>query len=131
MRKLNLGSGEYPKPGFVNVDYYSVSEPDVKHDLSSFPYPFPDNDFDHVESDHGLEHLPDPFGVMKEVHRIAKPGALTIIRVPHFSRGFSHAEHKSGFDVTFPYYFQKDFQGGYQGVEFTVEAVRLRWFAQP
>lgn len=131
MRKLNLGSGEYPKPGFVNVDYYSVSEPDVKHDLSSFPYPFPDNDFDHVESDHCLEHLPDPFGVMKEVHRIAKPGALTIIRVPHFSRGFSHAEHKSGFDVTFPYYFQKDFEGGYQGVEFTVEAVRLRWFAQP
>ena len=50
--------------------------------------------FDHVESDHCLEHLPNPFAVMKEVHRIAKNGATVIIRVPHFSRGFTHAEHK-------------------------------------
>jgi hypothetical protein len=84
-----------------------------------------------VESDHCFEHLPDPFAVMKEVHRIAKNGATVIIRVPHFSRGFTHAEHKAGFDVTFPYYFRKGFKGGYQGVEFETTAVRLRWFAQP
>jgi SAM-dependent methyltransferase len=131
MRKLNLGSGEFLKPGFVNVDLYSVTRPDVVHDLSSFPYPFADNEFDHVESDHCLEHLPNPFGVMREIHRIAKPGATVIIRVPHFSRGFTHAEHKAGFDVTFPYYFRKDFKGGYQGVEFDTDAVRLTWFAQP
>ena len=122
MNKLNLGSGEYLKPGFVNVDFYSVSKPDVEHDLSKFPYPFPADHFDHVESD---------FAVMQEVHRIAKNGATVIIRVPHFSRGFTHAEHKAGFDVTFPYYYRKDFQGGYQGVEFETDAVKLHWFAQP
>ena len=53
------------------------------------------------------------------------------ISVPHFSRGFTHPEHKSGFDVTFPYYFRADFLGGYQGVEFALEDLRLRWFAQP
>ena len=131
MNKLNLGSGEFLKEGFVNVDYYSVTKPDVEHDLSVFPYPFEENYFDWVESDHCLEHLPSPFNVMKEIHRISKKGATVIIRVPHFSRGFSHAEHKAGFDVTFPYYFQSDFIGGYQGIEFKCEKTKLTWFAQP
>src|SRR5688572_11002464 len=104
MNKLNLGSGEFKKEGFLNVDYYSVSEPDLRHDLTSMPYPFGDNHFDWIESDHCLEHLPEPFRIMREIHRIGKPGATVIIRVPHFSRGFTHAEHKAGFDVTFPYY---------------------------
>lgn len=131
MKKLNLGSGEFLKEGFINVDFYSVTKPDVQHDLSKFPYPFPDNEFDHIESDHCLEHLPNPFNVMKEIHRIGKKGASVIIRVPHFSRGFTHAEHKAGFDVTFPYYFKKDFVGGYQGVEFECNKIILKWFAQP
>ena len=131
MKKLNLGSGEFHKEGYVNVDYYSVTKPDVSHDLSSFPYPFSENEFDLVESNHCLEHLPSPFNVMKEIHRISKNGAKVIITVPHFSRGFSHAEHKAGFDVTFPYYFNKNFIGGYQGVEFESEKVIFRWFAQP
>lgn len=131
MNKLNLGSGEFRKEGFLNVDFYSVSEPDLRHDLTSIPYPFNDNHFDWIESDHCLEHLPEPFRIMREIHRIGKPGATVIIRVPHFSRGFTHAEHKAGFDVTFPYYFQKSFTGGYQGVEYDEISTRLRWFAQP
>lgn len=131
MKKLNIGSGEFLKEGYVNVDFYSVTKPDVEHDLSKFPYPFEDNYFDLVESDHCLEHLPNPFAVMKEIHRISKNGAKVIIKVPHFSRGFTHAEHKAGFDVTFPYYFNKTFIGGYQGVEFESNKVKLEWFAQP
>jgi len=131
MKKLNLGSGDFPKKDFINVDYYAVADPDVRHDLTSFPYPFDDNDFDWIEADHCLEHLPDPFSVMREIHRIGKPGATVIIRVPHFSRGFTHAEHKSGFDVTFPYYFTPGFRGGYQRVEFESIKTTLKWFAQP
>lgn len=131
MEKLNLGSGEFPKEGYVNVDFFSVSRPDVEHNLNQFPYPFKENTFDLVEADHCLEHLDRPFLVMKEIYRISKPEAPVIIRVPHFSRGFSHAEHKAGFDVTFPYYFRKDFKGGYQGVEFETTRVKLTWFAQP
>ena len=131
MKKLNLGSGEFLKEGFVNVDFRSVSRPDVVHDLSKFPYPFQDDEFQHIEADHCLEHLPDPFGVMREIHRIGRNGATVIIRVPHFSRGFTHAEHRAGFDVTFPYFFRKDFKGGFQGVEFDCKRVRLTWFAQP
>lgn len=128
--KLNLGCGEYKKDGYVNVDFYSVTEPDVRHELNQFPYPFPDNSFTVIEADHLLEHLQDPFRVMRELHRIGKPNSSLQIRVPHFSRGFTHAQHARGFDVTFPFYFDPSFKGGYQGVQFKLKSLRLNWFAQ-
>jgi SAM-dependent methyltransferase len=130
-RKLNLGSGQFPKEGFVNVDYFSISPPDITHDLNQIPYPFEDNHFELVEADHVLEHLTEPFRVMGELRRICAPGALVHIRVPHFSRGFTHADHKRGFDVTFPYYFNPKFAPGYQGIPLELVKMRLTWFAQP
>ena len=130
-RKLNLGSGEFQKAGFVNVDYYSISTPDVSHDLNKFPYPFEENHFELVEADHVLEHLLDPFKVMGELRRICKSGAIIHLRVPHFSRGFTHADHKRGFDVTFPYYFNPTSKLGYQRIPLKLIKLRLNWFAQP
>jgi SAM-dependent methyltransferase len=130
-RKLNLGSGEFLKEGFINVDYYSIATPDISHDLNQVPYPFEDNYFELVEADHVLEHLLDPFKVMGELRRICAPGALIHIRVPHFSRGFTHADHKRGFDVTFPYYFNPKFGPGYQKIPLELVKLRLTWFAQP
>jgi len=129
--KLNLGCGEFGKEGYVNVDQYSVSEPDVRHDLNTFPYPFEDNRFRLIEADHLLEHMDEPFQVMRELHRVACDGCVIRLRVPHFSRGFTHAQHRCGFDVTFPLYFDPSFQGGYQGCHLRLTAMKLRWFAQP
>jgi SAM-dependent methyltransferase len=129
--KLNLGCGEFKKTGYVNVDYFSVSEPDVRHNLNQFPYPFDSDQFALIEANHLLEHLEDPFSVMKELYRIAHHDALIRIRVPHFSRGFTHAQHTRGFDVSFPLYFNPSFQGGYQGFTLDLIKARLRWFAQP
>lgn len=130
-KKLNLGAGEFPKEGYVNVDFYSLNNPDVSHDLNQIPYPFEDDRFELVEADHVLEHLLDPFRVMGELRRICAPGALIRIRVPHFSRGFTHADHKRGFDVTFPYYFNPTFRPGYQRISLELVSTRLTWFAQP
>ena len=129
--KLNLGCGEFPKTGFVNVDFFSNSKPDVSHDLNQIPYPFEDDYFELIEADHLLEHLTDPFGVMGELRRICAPQGLIHIRVPHFSRGFTHADHKRGFDVTFPYYFNPKFLPGYQRIPLELVKMRLTWFAQP
>lgn len=128
--KLNLGSGEFRKNGYINVDFGSVSDPDVVHDLNTFPYPFDSDYFDLVEADHVIEHLDDPFAVMTEIHRITRNGGKVLIRTPHFSRGFSHPEHKRGFDVSFPLYFRPSFRGGYQGIEFELKKLKLRWLAQ-
>jgi SAM-dependent methyltransferase len=130
-KKLNLGCGSFPKDGFVNVDWKTGPGIDVVHDLSKIPYPFADEQFELIEADHVIEHLPAVFSVMAEIHRILKRGGTVIIRVPHFSRGFSHPEHRRGFDATFPYYFDPKFPGGYTGVTFETVGLRMRWFAQP
>ena len=130
-RKLNIGSGQFPKEGFVNVDYYSATAPDISHNLDQIPYPFEDDYFELVEADHVLEHLTDPFKVMGELRRVCANGATIRVRVPHFSRGFTHADHKRGFDVTFPYYFNPKFPPGYQGIPLVLVKMRLTWFAQP
>lgn len=130
-RKLNLGCGSFPKPGFLNLDWRPGQGVDVVHDLSKIPYPFEPEIFERVEADHVVEHLPRVFDVMAEIHRILRPEGTLVLRVPHFSRGFSHPEHRRGFDATFPYYFDPKFPGGYTGVEFQTESVRMRWFAQP
>lgn len=130
LKKLNLGCGKFKKEGYVNLDCCSHLDPDIVHNLNSVPYPFSDSSFELVEADHVLEHLSDPFGAMKELHRILKSGGSAIIKVPHFSRGFMHPEHKRGFDVSFPFYFNPSFKGGYCGVEFVCSKVRMRWFAQ-
>ncbi|MBI2030856.1 methyltransferase domain-containing protein [Candidatus Kaiserbacteria bacterium] len=128
--KLNLGCGEDKKDGFVNVDWSPLVKPDVVHDLNAVPYPFADGSVDHVEAFHVLEHLTLPFDKMHEFHRILKPGGTLHIKVPHFSRGFTHAEHQHGFDVTFPLYFDPAFtKSGYYGVPFSLRSLRLSWLA--
>ena len=130
MRKLNLGCGIDYKEGFVNVDFHSHIKIDVEHDLNVLPYPFNDGEFDYIYASHILEHLDKPFVIITELHRILKPGGTLHIKVPHFSRGFTHAEHKAGFDVTFPFYFNPQFtKSGYYGVEFVLQKMRLHYFA--
>lgn len=131
INKLNLGSGANKKQGYINLDWNLNSDPDIICDLNKIPYPFKENTFELIEASHILEHLDKPFDVMKELHRILKPGGSLIIKVPHFSRGFTHSEHSHGFDVTFPYYFIKkdDVVSGFYGFEYRIENIRLRWLA--
>ena len=130
LNKLNLGCGGYKKEGYVNIDRNTLVNPDIINDLNVIPYPFADNSFDLIEAFHVIEHLNEPFLVMKELHRIIKPNGKLVIKVPHFSRGFTHAEHSRGFDVTFPLYFNKNFsKSGFFGVEFKLEKLSLQWLA--
>ena len=130
MKKLNFGCGEKHLDGFINVDWNPLAKPDVVQDLNKFPYSFDDNTFDFIEASHIIEHLDKPFDVMRELHRILKPGGVLHMKVPHFSRGFTHAEHTHGFDVTFPLYFNPNFStSGYFGVNFKLQSMKLTWAA--
>jgi len=131
MTKLNLGSGRIKKEGYINVDIDPSVNPDMIYDLSKTPYPFEKESIELIEADHVLEHLSDTMGIMKEFYRILKPKKKLIIRVPHFSRGFTHSSHIKGFDISFPYYFKPDFKGEYSGIPFKLEALRLHWCSQP
>ncbi|MBP7632813.1 methyltransferase domain-containing protein [Candidatus Ozemobacteraceae bacterium] len=130
-RRLNLGCGRYPIDGYINIDIDPASSADLRFDLASFPYPLETGGYDRIVASHVLEHLPDAFGTMREWARLLAPGGTMTIRVPHCSRGFTHPQHRAGFDVSFPLYFDSSFPGGYSGVELRLVSMRLTWFAQP
>lgn len=82
---LELGCGAQKTPGAVGVDRVAGPGVDVVHDLSRFPWPFPDGTFDEVRLSHVLEHLGDVLKTMEEIHRISRPGAKIMIWTPHYS----------------------------------------------
>lgn len=130
LAQLNLGCGQFPKPGYINLDIDPNTHADIIHDLAIIPYPFADEAFDLIEMDHILEHLEHTYAVIKELERILRPNGKLIIRVPHCSRGFTHWDHKRGFDVTFPYYFSNSISGGFTNTQLKPISTKLTWFAQ-
>ncbi|MBW2288733.1 MAG: methyltransferase domain-containing protein [Deltaproteobacteria bacterium] len=52
-------------------------------DLNTEPLPFPDAHFDGVVHLAVLEHVFDPYAVIREVHRVLKPGGEFVIAVPN------------------------------------------------
>jgi len=91
--KLNLGSGQNRKDGYVNIDKYPTFAPDLVWDLEQTPWPFEAGSVEAISACHVLEHLgatPEVFlAVMKELHRVLAPGGKVEIRVPHHqSDGF-------------------------------------------
>lgn len=85
--KLNLGCGFNKPDGYVHVDMFGECNPDIIHNLETFPYPFDDSSIDEILFNHSLEHIgqiPSVFlKVIQEVYRISKDGAIIKINVPH------------------------------------------------
>jgi len=96
MKKLNLGTGNDYRQGWVNVDSNKEIKADVYHNLDSYPYPFKDEEFDYILSSHIIEHLDNPLKFTEELKRILKKDGLICIIVPHYTNPMSYTPfHKS------------------------------------
>lgn len=88
MKRINLGSGLKKYKNFLNVDVSPRMEPDEVVDLNVFPWPWQDNEFDHIHASHIIEHLGDTstdfIKVIKEMYRISNHSAIWEISVPHW-----------------------------------------------
>lgn len=98
---IDLGCGLNKQLGAVGVDNVKLQGVDIVHDLKKFPYPFKKNSADKIYLYQVLEHF-DPdrrLKVLREIHRILKPGGILDLRVPHvFSVGsFQDPTHRSFF----------------------------------
>jgi predicted SAM-dependent methyltransferase len=82
--KLNLGCGDRPLPGFVNVDALPTAHGvDVVADISE-RLPFDDSSASLVYATHLLEHFPHSRSVdiLKEWRRVLEPGGQLLVAVP-------------------------------------------------
>jgi SAM-dependent methyltransferase len=108
MKKLNLGSGNDIKKGYVNLDYIKAKGVDKVHDLNKTPYPFKSNTFEEIYASHVLEHLDgDWFKILNELHRILKKNGILYVEVPHFTSAIAFIENHRRF---FRYRSFEDFQ---------------------
>lgn len=85
MKILDVGCGVNKFEGAIGLDNNPRTGADVIHDLGEFPYPFADDEFDLVVSNHVVEHLPDVMGFVAELHRITKPGGRIRLLTPHYT----------------------------------------------
>lgn len=85
--KLNIGSGEARRDGYINIDRQARHAPDLVWDLERTPWPFDDNVVEEVVAHHVLTHLgrrpPVFYGIIRELYRVLQPGGTIDIITVH------------------------------------------------
>ena len=81
--KLQLGCGGNLLDGWLNSDFFPKA-PNVIHVDATTTYPFRDQTFDYVFSEHMIEHVPyeDGHSMLKESWRVLKEGGKIRISTP-------------------------------------------------
>jgi SAM-dependent methyltransferase len=107
--KLDVGCGDKKREGYTGMDVVSLPCVDIVHDMNLTPWPFTDSTFDEVIFDDVLEHSTNLLGILSEVFRVAKPGAIIKISTPHFSSDnmYSDPTHTTFFSSRSFNYFDK------------------------
>lgn len=82
--RLNLGCWKKRLPGFVNIDL-DPSFAEVVADAAHLPYE--DDSVDEIYAGHLLEHFALTEDVLKEWHRVLKPGGVITVTVPDIEKG--------------------------------------------
>jgi len=119
--KLNLGSGQWPMKGWVNIDVYTDPKVDLVHDLNN-GIPFEDGTAEAVVMSNVLDHLRDPLFIMREIRRVCRPGALVEIRTPLL-------QHKQPDHYTCFYedWFERNCSEGWRVLEKTFDTHQNIW----
>lgn len=80
--KIDLGAGDYPKEGFITIDFDGKA--DIVWDCRD-GIPLPDGSVSELYTSHFLEHFePTDFHyILMEMWRVCANGALVEIKVPH------------------------------------------------
>jgi SAM-dependent methyltransferase len=123
--RLNLGCGHDVRPGYVNLDTAALPGVDVVHDLEDLPLPFADGQFAEIECQDVLEHV-DYVPVLREVHRILRPGGRVHVRSPHFTSRAVYLDptHRTAFSVSTPSFFVGSDQHGDRSYYFDFQFTR-------
>jgi SAM-dependent methyltransferase len=108
---LNLGCGRDIRSGWINVDCEDLPGVDIVGDIAD-PATFesiPSNSVSLIEMSHILEHIIYPLPMLEALYRVAKPGCILNISVPHGAHdmAFADPQHvKQYFPSSFQFFAQ-------------------------
>lgn len=79
---LHLGCGDDRIESAWNVDKRPTDATDETHDLTEFPWPWPDDSAIRITMSHVLEHLPNTERTLRECARVLRPQGRLVVRWP-------------------------------------------------
>lgn len=123
---LNIGAGDTDW-GDVRLDISSTEKVTLLGDMHSLP--FQTATFSEILMDNVLEHTSETQAVLREVHRVLRPGGIVYIYVPYYNSQGAYGDptHQSFFtERTFEYY-TKDSEFDYYA-DFRFELVSQEFF---
>lgn len=85
IRKLHIGGGPRLLDGWLNTDIALL--PGVFQMDATLPFPFPDEVFDYVFTEHMIEHVPfaSSLNMLRECHRVLKGGGFIRVTTPNLA----------------------------------------------
>lgn len=131
--RLNVGCGRNILENWLNLDSAALPGVDLVADLEKLRetrIELPDDSVSEFLLSHVIEHVYDSLGLMQELWRVAMPGAVAVIRVPHGGNddAWEDPTHvRAYFAKSFgffsqPFYWRADY--GYRG-DWQPEKIRL------
>ena len=131
--KVELGSGRYPKDGYITVDLYKEVNPDYVLDLEKDKLPFNNNSVDELFSSQVFEHLKSHDNVMKESHRVLKKDGKLIIEVPYWSSegAFRDPTHVRFFSEKSFGYWDPDCEVAYYNMVAPFKVLKVEFILHP
>jgi predicted SAM-dependent methyltransferase len=88
IRKLQIGTGPNPLPGWLNTDLHPEIYPDWRDEIffldATRDFPLPDQSFDYVFSEHQIEHVSqaDACHMLRECFRVLRNGGRIRLATP-------------------------------------------------
>lgn len=79
-RQVNLGSGNEPLAGYINVDRRLCPEVTLIADVRQLP--FAAASIDRINASSVLEHFANPYAVLDEIHRVLRRDGEATFRMP-------------------------------------------------
>lgn len=135
---VELGCGQHKQiQEAIGIDMLDNENVDIVADINKGLGFFNDNSIDLIFSSHFLEHVEDLGFVMKEMHRVLKPGGKVTGLVPHFSNPYYYSDytHINPFGLYSFSYFSKDhfFKRKvpvfYNELDFKINSIKLVFYS--
>lgn len=123
---LDAGAGDaqyrslFSHVTYETADFTAVNKEygQIDHVCDLADLPMPDSTYDMVFSSQTLEHLPNPITVLREFHRVLKPGGQAWLSAPFF-----YAEHEQPYD----FYRYTQFAWKHMAEQTAFEVVDIQW----
>ena len=90
--KVNLGCGNLKVDGAIGIDFRQTQATDIVYDLTQYPWPFRDEEFDGAIAKDIIEHMLYVVPFLDECWRIVKPGAELYIRTSYWTSENSYRD---------------------------------------